>query len=247
MKKNVLHLGVLGALVSSSLMAGTMGAPVDTWSQVMSLSLGPVWPTTGDSQTFYLTSAIEKTYTVNNNNDTLLDGEFFYGGQHRIDSRYLGQIGLAVAGTTNAKIAGEIWDDADPAFNNLAYSYKVNHAHIALKGKLLADMGYMVLPYLSGSLGIGFNHAHDFTNSPLIFEAIPNPNYKSRTQTAFTYTVGVGIQKPFNENWQVGVGYEFADWGKVRLGKAPGQTINQGLSQSHLYTNGLLFNITYVA
>ncbi len=42
-----------------------------------------------------------------------------------------------------------------------------------------------------------------------------------------------------------GVGYEFADWGKNQLGRAPGQTLNTGLSMSHYYINSILFNITY--
>lgn len=44
-----------------------------------------------------------------------------------------------------------------------------------------------------------------------------------------------------------GIGYEFADWGRSQLNRAPGQTLNSGLSLSHLYTNGFLFNLTYSA
>lgn len=92
-----------------------------------------------------------------------------------------------------------------------------------------------------------FNRAHDFTNTPLIFEALPNSNFTSNTKTAFSYTLGAGIQKILNYHWQVGIGYEFSDWGKSELGRAPGQSLNTGLSLKHLYTNGVLFNFTYVA
>lgn len=81
----------------------------------------------------------------------------------------------------------------------------------------------------------------------MIFEALPNPNFADHTKTAFTYTLGVGVQKAFNDHWQVGIGYEFADWGKSKLGRASGQTMNSGLALNHLYTNGILFNLTYVA
>ncbi|MGL6035737.1 MAG: porin family protein, partial [Legionella sp.] len=60
------------------------------------------------------------------------------------------------------------------------------------------------------------------------------------------YTVGAGLQKSLNDNWQVGVGYEFADWGKSQLASAPEQTLNSGLGLNHLYTNGVLLNVTYV-
>ena len=43
----------------------------------------------------------------------------------------------------------------------------------------------------------------------------------------------------------VGVGYEFSDWGKSQLGRAPGQTINSGLALSHFYTNAFQPNVTY--
>lgn len=65
--------------------------------------------------------------------------------------------------------------------------------------------------------------------------------------TAFVYTLSAGIQKALNSRWQVGAGYEFADWGQSQLGRASGQTLNSGLSLKHLYTNGILFNLTYVA
>ena len=72
-------------------------------------------------------------------------------------------------------------------------------------------------------------------------------NFSSHTNTTFTYNLGVGIQRVLNQNWQIGIGYEFADWGKSQLGIASGQTLNSGLKLNHFYTSGLLFNLTYVA
>ena len=158
-----------------------------------------------------------------------------------------GQLGLAVAATSNARLSGHIWDDADPEFDNYVYDYKIQHTRVAVKGKLLADAGYWLTPWISGSLGVGFNNSHEFENTPLIFEAIRNPDFASHTETAFSYTLGAGVQKALNNHWQVGVGYEFADWGKSNLGRALGQTLNTGLSLNHFYTNGVLFNLTYLA
>jgi hypothetical protein len=50
-----------------------------------------------------------------------------------------------------------------------------------------------------------------------------------------------------NANWQIGIAYEFADWGKSELGRAAGQTLNSGLKIEHLYTQGVLVNLTYLA
>ena len=248
MKANKVVIGALSTFLSSGAIAGTMGAIApNSWSRVMTLSAGAEWTNSGDTQTLFLIPEVEKTYSADKNTSVLFSGEFFYGWQRALNPTFSGQIGLAVAATSNAMITGEIWDDADPEFNNYLYAYKINHTHVAVKGKLLADMGYMVTPYLNGSVGVGFNHAYSYSNTPIIFEAIPYPNFASHTQTAFSYTAGAGIQHALSQNWLVGVGYEFADWGRSTLGIAPGQTQGTGLTQAHVYTNGVLVSISYLA
>lgn len=245
--KNGLLLGLLAAqLMAGSVQAGAMGPVRPDWNWVGAISVGPTWESAGRQQTFYLAPEIEKTYTADKVTKTLVDVEAFLGIQRAVSSAVQGQLGLAVGVTNDANLSGVIWDDADPRFDNYSYRYKVQHTHIALKGKLLADMGYWVMPWVSASIGVGFNHAHAFNNTSLIYEAVKNPNFTSHTQTAFTYTLGAGIQKALTQHWQVGVGYEFADWGKNHLGRALGQTMNTGPYLNHLYTNGVLFNLTYL-
>ncbi len=212
-----------------------------------SISLGPLWAQNGKTQFLFLAPEIEKGYVpTNTTTNTLVSGEFFWGVQKKLSSQWLGQLGLAVASTSNDLLQGEIWDDADPQFNNYTYQYKVQTTRLALKGKLLFDRGYVLTPWLSASLGLGFNRAHSFSNTPVIFEAVPNNNFDNHTQNAFSYTLGVGVQKPINDHWYMGVGYEFADWGKNELGRATGQTMDTGLVLNHLYTNGFLLNFTYL-
>lgn len=249
MSKNSFVLALSASFLTGSALAGTMGPIMEPpdWSWVGTLSAGPVWQNGGTTQTFYLTPTIEKTYAANTTTRALFDGEVFVGVQKSLSHTLQGQLGLAIAATSNAKLSGMIWDDADSEFNNYTYSYKIQHTHVAVKGKLLADMGYWLIPWISGSLGVGFNNAHSFANTPTIFEAIPNANFTSNTETALAYTVGAGVQKALSTHWQIGVGYEFSDWGKSQLHRAQGQTIGSGLGLSHLYTNGLLLNLTYAA
>ena len=249
MSKNSFVLALSASLLTGSALAGTMGTITERpdWTWVGTLSAGPVWQNGGSTQTFYLTPTIEKTYASNKTTQTLFAGEVFVGIQKRLSHTLQGQLGLAIAATSDAKLSGEIWDDADSEFSNYIYSYKVQHTHVAVKGKLLADMGYWLIPWVSGSLGVGFNNAHSYTNTPTFFEAIPNANFTSNTETALTYTVGAGIQKALSTHWQVGAGYEFADWRKSQLHRAQGQTMGSGLTLNHLYTNGVLFNLTYLA
>ncbi len=247
MKKMMGLLSLSMSFLMGSVQAGTMGPTRPDWTWVGTFSAGPVWGASAETQTIELAPDIVKTYTMEESNDAIFDGEVFLGIQKTLSQTLQGQLGVAVGFTNNTSLHGSIWDDADPEFNNFIYSYKLQHTHVAAKAKLLAELGLVAMPWVSGSIGVGFNDAHGFNNTPIIFEALPTPNFASHTETSFTYTVGAGLQKALNDHWQVGVGYEFADWGKSRLGRAEGQTLNSGLSLNHFYTNGVLFNLTYLA
>ncbi len=239
--------GLFGFFLVAVASKGTASTHTLKSSWVATLSLGQAWERAGHTQAFYLDPSIKKAYVAQDASHALLDGELFLGIQQPLREKLEGQIGLAVATTGNAALSGHVWDDAEPQFNNYTYRYQVKHTHVALKGKLLADRGYVVKPWVSASVGVGFNEAHDFSNTPIIPEAVVMPNFTSNTKTAFTYTLGVGVERHLNPHWQAGVGYEFADWGRSQLSRASGQTLNSGLSLSNLYTNGFVFNLTYHA
>lgn len=245
-----LFLSVTAAtLLAGTAVAGTIGSGISSgdlrW--VGSIAAGSVWARGGETRTFFLAPEIEKTYVARKSSHALASMELFLGMQKSWTPMWLGQLGLAVAGTDNTRLQGMIWDDADPEFSNHSYQYKIHNSRVAIKGKLLLDNNHWVMPWVSVSAGVGFNRAHSFTNTPLIFEALPNINFSSKTKTTFSYTLGAGVQKTLSEHWQIGVGYEFADWGRSELGRAPGQSLNTGIALNHLYTNGVLLNLTYIA
>lgn len=230
--------------------AGTMGTISNpSLSYFATLSAGPVWPiSAGKTQILTLTPEIVKAYIAKDSSQTIADGEFFVGVQKwSLLYNLQGQLGVAVATTSQVGLSGIIWDDAAPEFDNYSYQYKLRHTHVAIKGKLAADRGYIVTPWISGSVGVGFNQSNNFSSRPLIYEAVPTPDFTNHTTTEFTYTVGAGLQRTIARNCQVGIGYEFADWGSSYLGRAPGQTTRRGLDLNHLYTNGLLFSISYIS
>lgn len=218
---------------------------IDLTPTVFTFSGGPMWTSGGNTQTLDLANEITKTYIASHSQNAAANFEFFVGIQETLPKSLLGQLGLVLAKATNPQLSGDIWDDADPEFNNYVYHYNVNHFHLALQGKLLANCRWPVAPWISASAGLGFNRAQNFTNTPKIFEALPNSNFSNSTTISFVYTIGVGIQYRMIQNWQIGVGYEFADWGRSQLGKAAGQTTNNRLTRNHLYTNSLLINLTY--
>jgi opacity protein-like surface antigen len=215
-------------------------------SPLLTLSLGPAETQGNRSQTFFLQPELEKRYKMKRTPQTFGLGEIFLGWQMPMMKYLLGQVGVAVEGGVEAPIKGDIWEDADPDFNNFTFKYKVNHAHVALKGKLLTDTVTIVQPYVSGSIGYGINRSHGFSIKSKICEEIPAPNFTVRDENGFAYTFGFGIQTSYSDNWQAGIGYEMADWGKTGLGRAPGQTMNRGLNDHHLYTQQVLLSLSYV-
>lgn len=213
------------------------------------LSAGPTWVSGNSKQTLRLQPDIVKTYTANNNDHVTTSAELFMGWQKSfviMSAPLLSQVGVSFVGADYALLNGDIWEDSDPTFNNYFYHYKVNHAHIAAKARLVGNYCNFIEPYISASIGIGFNHAYNFTINPKIPEEVPAPPFHSNTLTSFIYTVSIGIQKSFASHFQIALGYEFADWGKSQLARATGQTINQGLSLNHLYAHQLQLSFFYV-
>ena len=248
---NYSHLPSLACLgiLTTNLFAGQIGpiAVENEWRFTSSLSIGAIWSSPGDTQQFYLTPTIEKRYISQNKTRSMPYGELFAGMQKSFESNYMVQLGFSVAQTGDAKLQGIIWDDADPDFANHRYSYKIRHTHLAIKAKLSKDFGYFAMPYMAASVGVGSNKAHSYQNTPLIPQAVTNPDFADKSKNTFVYTIGAGVQMSINKNFQAGIGYQFADLGKSELGRAVGQSRSSGLHTSHFYTNAVLFDLTFVA
>jgi opacity protein-like surface antigen len=215
--------------------------------KVMTLSLGSSW-SHGSSVTEQLAEEVINTYQADKTNRAFVAGELFAGVENTLSPSWIGQLGVALALAGNASLKGDIWENADPDFNNYTYKYSVARTYVGLKGKLLKETAtYGLMPYLSASLGLSFNYAHGYSSTPKIFEEVANAPFKTNVSAAFSYAVGAGVQKQINSNWSAGVGYEFSDWGRNSLGAAPGQIPANSLVLNHLYNNAVLFNFTYHA
>ncbi|MBL7481201.1 outer membrane protein [Legionella bononiensis] len=246
-------VGVLSGLYAQVTMAGSQGNTLKSASNfsetmVISLCAGPSWARAGSTQTLVLEPEIENTYAANKNTNALATGSLFIGLQRPFNAWILGQFGFAIGASGNAKLYGDIWENADANFNDYFYSYKVNTGSIGVKGKLLAQLdSWSVQPYISGSAGIAVNRSYAYISTPKIPENAPTPGFIEQRKSSLSYILGAGIQKQWSEHWSAGVGYEFADWGQSTLGPTSEQTMNGGLSLSNLYTHSLMFNLTYMA
>ncbi|KTD49959.1 hypothetical protein Lqui_1284 [Legionella quinlivanii] len=240
MRKRSICLIILSCLLSDPLIAQNAGI----W--VVSVGGGTVWTKAGKTQTLFLAPEIENTYAAKKSISSTGAGELFIGMEKVLSNILRGQLGLSGAVMGTARLGGEIWDDADPQFNNHRYHYRINHQHIAVQGKLLLNKETGFIPWISSGIGVSFNQAHEFSNKSLSCGVFPVPDFNANQQTALALTLGAGLQKILNRHWQIGGGYTLADWGKSRLGRAEGQSMNSGLKLNHLIAQGILFNLTYI-
>ena len=214
----------------------------------ISLSAGPGWTDAGRSQTIALEPDVINTYVPDNltNSHVMANGELFLGIQKSFCGYIQSQFGLALYASSHANLDGYIQVDGDPNFQNYEYNYKINHEHLALKTKWVAENAFNMNPYLSASLGVGLNKSYDFSINPVISQEVSPPPFKSHTKTAFSYSIGVGFQHTVNCHYSIALGYELVSWGASSLSRADGQTSGHGLRLSNLYTQGLSLNVNYL-
>lgn len=239
-------LGLMPLCFSLAVHAGTMGGSVHNY--FVSLSGGPSWANTGTAQTIWLQPDVNNTYVPNNlNNSSIMgNGEIFAGVQKHFVTQVQSQFGLAIYLSSYAKLNGFVQQNSDPDFQNFSYQYKLQHSHIALKSKWIAENSYNMNPYISGSLGVGFNRSYGYAATPLIFQAVPPPPFQAKNQVSFTYSLGAGFQHTINQQLSIGLGYQLVSWGASALSRAEGQTLGKGLSLNTLYTHGVEFNVSYL-
>lgn len=246
MKNNIKSLSFLSLIfVSYCVNAAGYSGQANDLQGVYTLGLGPIWASQSLTQTIYLKPNVFKTYDAHNMSSPGIGGELFAGLQRNFN-RCGAQLGIAVAAINQLQLKGDIWEDANLDFNNYNYTYDIKYARVAVKGKFLTPIFPKWLGYISGSAGLGVVGAQNFTISPKIYEEVSAPEFSNNSTSSFTYTLGLGLQSPLSENWQVGIGYEFANLGKSVLGRAAGQTLNAGIVLNHIYAHQLLFSISYL-
>ncbi|MCX7117418.1 MAG: porin family protein [Legionellales bacterium] len=239
-------LRLLFLLFVGSVYAGEVKVEHPKTQFVASFSVGPGWYRAGHDQSVLLQPGFSNTYVANQQGHDLVTGELFLGALRQLHPRFWGQLGIAGALASPAHLSGIVWETGDPNLNNFTYAYHVNHAQVSLKGKLLSVVNQSWYPFISASLGAGFNASTHYTSTPLLFEIVQLAPFTKRTTTSFAYTVGVGVQKAISLHWQWGIEYAFSNWGKSQLGPIAGFDTTNTPGLNHLYVNQLMLNITFL-
>lgn len=230
-----------GVEIDSAKIGNDLTAALFKW--VATISVGPAWTKAGETQVL---TAPDSTleFVANRPSSSLTAGELFLGIEKNLPWRIFAHFGVTGLLASSVDLSGNAYLNSNPNLELVSYQYQVKHAHLGLKLKLFKDLPSPILPWISGSIGIGQNKSYNYSDQG--FDLTPLPPFADKTLTAFTYTLGAGLQWVYLDNWQFGLGFEFADWGKSGLGGFNGQTFQNNLSLNHIYTKGLMFNLTYV-
>ena len=172
----------------------------------------------------------------------------FIGGEWALCDNWLLQTGLGYDIATSYRVNSTLTQGADVQSQNVyAYHYQLMNQQLMAEAKLLYKFMDRYHPYAMLGLGASFNSVYNFSTNVPPFLSFTR-DFKNYLNTSFTYSFSVGVDMDVTQNVRVGLGYRFADLGNAASG---GSSINStyvsgSLSQSHMYVNQVLAQITYL-
>ncbi len=212
------------------------------------VTIGPDFVQSGQSQTLTLLPPFQNHYTNASKTQAVFDGGIFLGVERTLSEKFSAQLGVSGYIDTVITPQGDVWQFGLPQFNNFSYSYQVRHKRVMATGKLLGTQFQIksIIPYVSVELGAAFNRSSAYQETALVPGVIPMLPFSSNNQTSFSWGVGLGYDYSLNCHTRIGIGYQFSDLGSASLGPTVDSTTTNTLVLSHLYTNQLRFQLTYL-
>lgn len=254
----------VGLLSTPLAFSGTMGAEPQGFHVVVTGFGGVAGAyVNSGTQSFVGTDGEVFLYDTQYNNQAIGFGGGFLGIEHRL-FQYDGlfyQFGVEYDYFSNINTSGLNTvgiENATVTMYNYAWQLQVQQ--VLAVGKIYATVESTLFnhqaffPYFSVGLGGAFSNAKNFSAVALQPPGVNiTPTYSNDTQSYFSYNLGLGVDAPVYQNFRVGLGYRFSDFGNSSLGV--GQVaINQyivpttfTLRASHTYANQFLAQISYVA
>lgn len=226
------------------------------WKPLIAFSTGAAFSNNiGSSQFIPIRDPIEDSF-FSYVADHSTQGKFIYGAslgiEFLLNPKWFLQTNVSYYQPMKFHAHGIVTQGVDAlSVDSFSYTYDIQVRQVLFESKLLYNWLYRSMsfyPYVSGGIGVGLNSARNYNvNIVPPFTTFSN-QFTNERNTSFSYKVGLGVDYEVANHVRVGVGYRFADFGRVRLGNA---SINQvptlnNLSQSHLYTNEVLGQITVV-
>ena len=197
----------------------------------------------------YINPATDEYFIYSPTNQSQAAGlfEVFVAAEHRVFTNWLFQGGLAYSQSGTYKAQGNFVQGADAASaDQYTYQYNVTARELLAQAKLMHPYHDKFYPYILAGIGGSFNQAYSYlTNVPpfLTFTR----EYNNNSSRSFAFRVGLGVDMDVTQRARLGLAYRFSGLGRVNLGAASidGIPVSGALSQSNLYANEVLLQLTY--
>jgi len=187
------------------------------------------------------------TYSPDSDNQTLGLFNAFLGIEFPLRQQFAGQVGLGYYYFAESKVNGILTQGADAGSSSMfPYKYKIRNNQLLLDSKWFYTCNAF-RPYFALGLGAAFNNASSFDVTIPKYITFSRM-YESYDATSFSYNVGLGLDYNINQYTRIGIGYRFADLGKVSLGDSTidATPVSGTISQSHFYIHEVLAQLTFI-
>ncbi|KTD35396.1 hypothetical protein Lmor_0843 [Legionella moravica] len=244
---------LLGAYLTCGFSASFAGlsTPVPSWHPVLSLGAGSSVAKPGVAQGFPVVNEVtDEFYYYSGTQKTQSSGflDILLNAERGFSPDWLIQAGLDYNRTEPFFAHGLFLQGADEqSADTYFYGYKVLTNQILLNSKLLYTLKHRYHPYLFGGVGVAFNKAYNYTVNVPRFITFTR-NYLDNSHIDFSYALGVGVDVDLTSNMRVGIGYRYADLGKMQLGTAIIDTtvVAGTLTQNTLHANEFLVQLSWL-
>lgn len=155
-------------------------------------------------------------------------------------------LGLRYQYLTSFKTSGTIQQYASAANTNYDYNLNVSAHVLSVLGKLDIYQFKHFAPYVTLGLGQAFANVAGYSESPL-GDVIPrnSAGFQNKNNLNMTYSAGLGVDYKFNRKLSMSLGYEYANFGKLKTGNGSAAWSNQSLSLGALSSSAILLGLRY--
>ncbi len=222
------------------------------WHPIFSLGAGAsISSNVGESKNFPIQNPMTDefyNYSANHSSQTSPFIDLYLAAEWNLDPYWMFQGGVAYNQTSPFAAKGTFLQGADiESSDSYTYQYGILSRRLLLDGKLLYLIKEHFHAYVLVGFGAAFNDAYSYSTDVPPFLTFTR-TYSNHSTTAFSYEMGGGVDADITDQLRLGIGYRFADLGKAQLGSATidSTSVSGTLSQSHLYTNELLAQMTWL-
>ncbi|CDZ76194.1 Opacity protein antigens [Legionella massiliensis] len=248
-------------LFTSNAIAGTMEAISSPGSYQHVISLFGGYASinhSGRSQTYLGTD--DEVFAYNgkrNNKNTELVGVFLGEefNQLTINPSLLFQAGIEYTYFGKNHLSGSNTAGVEPETSTLyRYDYTLQSQQLLAVAKILATTHQVFHPYLSVGIGASSNDSRQFSQKTQELESINlAPRFANHRKTAFSYSLGLGLDVNVSAHLRMGAGYRFSGLGHSSLGNGSivfnnyNYPTSFGLHTGNVYVNQAVFQASYLA